>query len=168
MNELTDILTLATAKIAPDYFCLPLHGGDPVYRERVYCYELYHQMRLLWPEESPYRLNGEVDKAAHPYFQDGTAPKPDLLVHQPGTGRNYAVVEVKTSQTAARGIWKDYATLTHFTNSFGYERAIYLLYGDGVENTLRIADRAASETPGSERIELWIHDRAGAQAERAR
>ena len=48
MEQLTDILRQATAAIGRDYFLLPIHGAAPVYRERVYCYELYHQMRLRW------------------------------------------------------------------------------------------------------------------------
>jgi hypothetical protein len=42
------------------YFRLNVDGGHPVYRE---CYELYHQMWLLWPKKCPYYLNGELDKA---------------------------------------------------------------------------------------------------------
>ena len=45
MDELTQILEQATAAIASEYFRLPVWNADPVYRERVYCYELYHQMR---------------------------------------------------------------------------------------------------------------------------
>jgi len=43
MEQLTHILQDATAAIGREYFLLPIHGADPVYRERVYCYELYHQ-----------------------------------------------------------------------------------------------------------------------------
>jgi hypothetical protein len=51
-----------------------VHGGLPAYRERVYCYELYHQMRRRWPLNCEYSLNGEVDKRGHPYLQ----ARPDL------------------------------------------------------------------------------------------
>jgi len=47
MDELTSILQQATA--------------GPVYPERVYCNELYHQMRMLWPKTTPFYLNGEID-----------------------------------------------------------------------------------------------------------
>lgn len=104
MKQLTQILQGATAAIGAEYFLLPIHGAGPVYRERVYCYELYHQMRLRWPPDSVYRLNGEVDKIGHPYFQDGGEPKPDLLVHEPGHGNNYAIIEVKSCEAAADGI----------------------------------------------------------------
>ena len=114
MNELSGLLAAAAAGVAPEYFRLPIHGGDPVYRQRVYCYELYHQMRLRWPEASPYRLNGEIDKRAHPYFEDGAAPKPDLLVHEPGTGSNHTIFEVNSINGPANGTIKDLGTLCRF------------------------------------------------------
>ena len=104
MEQFDDILRSATAKIAAEYFQLPIDGGLPIYRERVYCYELYHQMRCLWPEqETDLRLNGEVDKKAHPVMSqlDMRLAIPDLLVHGPGfMARNFAVIEVKP-QTAS-------------------------------------------------------------------
>src|SRR5689334_19126753 len=99
MNELTALLADATASIRPEYFNLPIHGGSPVYRERVYCYELYHQLRLKWPDNCPLMLNGEVDKTAHPILSGlgASYAKPDLLVHGPGDmSRNYAIIEVKS------------------------------------------------------------------------
>lgn len=155
MEQLTEILRQATAAIGNGYFLLPIHGADPVYRERVYCYELYHQMRLRWPAGSPYRLNGEVDKSAHPYFQqmDAGKPKPDLLVHQPGSGEyNHAVIEVKS--VAGQDIQKDLETLSLFRN-IGYERAIYLIYGadDRVAKVRSLAERVPHLAP----IELWLH-----------
>lgn len=46
METFVKILRKATANIPPEYFQLPIAGReDPIYRERVYCYELYHQMR---------------------------------------------------------------------------------------------------------------------------
>ena len=106
MNEFTDILKQAAASIEGEYFHLPIDGGDPVYRERVYCYELYHQMRARWPESCEYFLNGEVDKGGHPYFEKLGSPKPDFIVHIPGTDNNYAVIEVKAGAAAAKDIQK--------------------------------------------------------------
>src|SRR5689334_12222656 len=106
MEQLDRVIQDATAAIDGEYFLLPVHGGDAVRRERVYCYELYHQMRLRWPE-TPFRLNGEIDKGGHPYFQaKGGKPKPDLLVHVPGGGDNCAVIEIKSSRARAKEIRK--------------------------------------------------------------
>jgi hypothetical protein len=43
MADFSDILRAATSQIGEEYFCIAIAGGNPVYRERVYCYELYHQ-----------------------------------------------------------------------------------------------------------------------------
>ncbi len=154
MEEFTKILRAATAAIEQKYFLLPIHGLDPIYRERVYCYELYHQMRRLWPE-SRYTLNGEVDKRSHPYFAEGGAPKPDFIVHVPGDGDNYAVMEVKPSHATNDGIQKDLATLARFRQNFGYQRAIYLVYGTDALTTMERVLRYGQEFDVP--IEFWLH-----------
>lgn len=165
MEQFTDILREATAAIMPHYFLLPIHGADPVYRERVYCYELYHQLRSLWPhlQDCPYSLNGEVDKQNHPYLGQG-APKPDFVVHIPGTGDNYAAIEVKRPSADPEGIRKDIRTLLMFREA-GYRRALYLTYGvDPAATAMRIA--AQAEEPGHlAAIEVWVHTAPGAPAE---
>jgi hypothetical protein len=103
MEELSKILEDASAAIEYGYFLLSIDGGDSVYRERVYCYELYHQMRVRWPTSTIYYLNGEVDKAAHPILRGLgiRLSKPDLLVHRPGDmSGNHAVIEVKASNAS--------------------------------------------------------------------
>ena len=160
MKELTRIITDATAGIGPGYFHLSIDGGDSIYRERVYCYELYHQMRLNWPDHTEFYLNGEVDKAAHPILRTLGADhaKPDLLVHRPGymTG-NHAIIEVKSSEADAEGIRKDLETLSLFKSKVGYQRSIYIIYG---QKAAAVADRViriARELKGLEDIELWLH-----------
>jgi hypothetical protein len=136
MGELSNILRGATSAIDPAYFRLSIAGGDSVYRERVYCYELYHQMRCLWPEECPFFLNGEVDKAAHPLLTTSGAAgrKPDLFVHQPGDmDRNHAIIEVKRAEFDREGFAKDLETLTLF---------VYLVYGEEAEIRWRIEFRS--------------------------
>lgn len=164
MEEFSDLLASATAHIEPGFFRLSIHGGPAVYRERVYCYELYHQMRRRWPKESAFTLNGEVDKIAHPILsQLGAAGyKPDLLVHQPGyMGGNHAVIEVKSALAAYRSVKKDLNTLVLFRRNVGYARAIYLIYGEEAEDDLadRIAAKAEMYAPDVS-IELWFHTAA--------
>jgi len=168
MEELSEIIGNATRSIEPAYFRLTIAGGDPIYRERVYCYELYHQMRVNWPTRTPYYLNGEVDKAAHPILTGlgiGLA-KPDLLVHQPGymTG-NHAVIEVKHSQGTEAGLKKDLETLSLFVNKVGYQRAILLIYGDEAsEEIVGAIGRLAARVKELGRIELWLHQVVGRAA----
>src|SRR6267143_2779647 len=111
-------LTAATTTIARDYFLPPRDGADPVYRERTYCYELYHQIKLHWSpvlKASSFELGGEVDKAGHPRFQHEAlrGTKPDLLVHTPGDmQRNLVAVEVKAVSAGRADIESDLKKLT--------------------------------------------------------
>ena len=161
MEGFTEILQTATASVPAEYFLLPLHGADPIYRERVYCYELYHQLRCLWPADTPYLLNGEVDKRNHPYFQDEKEPKPDLLVHQLGIGDNFAAMEVKSAGAANREIKKDLPTLMLLAQRAAYRRLIYLVYGEGTELDVERIRTKAAELRGMPTIELWLHSAAG-------
>lgn len=164
MNEFTKILKTATASVDSMYFHLNIDGGDPVFRERVYCYELYHQMRKEWPLNSRYFLNGELDKRSHPLLLEVGADyaKPDLLIHTPGAMiGNYAIIEVKHS-TSANGVEKDLKTLDLFVRKVRYHRAIYLIYGPeanarGVERIKAVANRFQELVP----IEVWLHSEVG-------
>jgi hypothetical protein len=92
LRQFVQILSASYARIDAGYFQLPQADGDSVYRERVYCYELYHQMRAMWGQ-FPYSLGGEVDKSGHALFRGGpyAQAKPDFLVHVPGDmGQNLA------------------------------------------------------------------------------
>lgn len=138
-----------------------------MYRERVYCYELYHQMRCLWPNNTDFYLNGELDKAAHPILCKLGADyaKPDLLIHRPGSmSGNHAVIEVKSSKAPVNGIRKDIETLAVFRTRVGYARAIYLIYGERAERSAERVHRVAQGMKNLPPIELWLH---GAPGERA-
>lgn len=171
MHEFDQILFTATAKITVPYMQLPVAAmEDPIYRERVYCYELYHQMRCLWPPDSRYSLGGEIDKKSHPLIRGNGLDnvKPDLLVHEPGDmGGNYAVIEVKPISTGRAGIRKDLRTLTAFRRHGEYARAIFLVYGDivDVETIVKAVRQIAAQDEGEtidlDSIELWSHERAG-------
>lgn len=124
-------LAEACARVAAEYFQLPVADADSVYRERVYCYELYHQLRSQWGD-FPFSLSGEVDKARHPYFRGGpyARSKPDLLVHQPGNmDGNLACVEVKPSTGDVGEFRSDLKKLTWFCRNAAYHRGIFLVYG---------------------------------------
>jgi hypothetical protein len=167
MNELSGILSAATAAVEHTYFQLNIDGGDPVFRERVYCYELYHQMRSRWPSGGHHVLNGEIDKRAHPILKKLGADyaKPDFLIHTPGAmAGNHAIIEVKHS-IAPDGIRKDLTTLDLFVRTVGYQRAIYLIYGWEVgEKTVEKVSALADEFPDLVPIEIWLHSAVGQPA----
>jgi hypothetical protein len=160
VQQLTDLLLAATARIEHQYFQVELDGGDPIYRERVYCYELYHQLRCIWPSGCYFSLNGELDKAAHPILRTLGADyaKPDLLIHRPGyMGGNNTIIEVKSSRAQPAGIEKDLKTLALFRTKVGYQRAIYLVFGFEVEEAAERVRRIAETMDGLPPIELWLH-----------
>jgi hypothetical protein len=166
MDQLNDLIAEATARIAPNFFNLPIDGSGPIYRERVYCYELYHQLRCLWPEDTDFVLNGEIDKRGHPIIRrlGADLSVPDFLIHVPGyMARNHAILEVKPSDNATpRGIEKDLRTLSTFQAVVGYERGLYLFYGNYPQQLVRgVAERVELDSP----IEVWIHREPGAAAE---
>ncbi|MDG5467269.1 hypothetical protein P9J64_02940 [Deltaproteobacteria bacterium IMCC39524] len=166
MDEFQEILIQATRNVPEEYFQLPIDGAEePLYRERVYCYELYHQMRSLWPPQSHFTLSGEVDKAGHPLIRDNGLDntKPDFLVHIPGDmGGNFAVIEVKPIIATRAGIKKDLETLSAFTNYAGYAVAILLIYGDGdigriMQNVMTLRDECVNNEIDLQNVNILWH-----------
>ena len=176
MDEFIDIFLSATQKIPNEYFQLPVAGEeDPIYRERVYCYELYHQLRSLWPEDTEYSLSGEIDKNGHKLIRGNglDKKKPDFLIHEPGVmEHNYLIIEVKPSNADKNGVEKDLKTLTAFRSKGGYSRAIFLIY-DGpnanLERIKAISKKIFTEINDNQKInldliELWHHPNPVEQA----
>lgn len=172
MDWLSNTIIKATSGVTDIYFLLHIHGRDPIYRERVYCYELYHQMRLAWPKDNKYVINGEVDKSGHQLIRGNglNNVKPDLLVHTPGDmSGNYAVIEVKPINALSQNILKDLKTLTAFRRHAGYKRGIFLIYGSGNIDAIfeKIIDFSKSqESIDILLIEIWWHQRPGEHATR--
>lgn len=131
-------LAEAGRKMDPHYFQLPVadkEEGKKIFRERVYCYELYHQLRTVLGDSFPYKLYGEVDKAGHEFIPG--AKKPDFIVHDPGDMRkNLVVIEVKpiTVKRDIKELKNDLETLQIFLEKGEYYRAIMLIYSDGLQN----------------------------------
>lgn len=179
LEQFDDILKESTENVESEYYQLPVAGKeDPVYRERVYCYELYYHIRTLWPEGCEYSLSGEVDKKNHPLIRDNGLDnkKPDMLIHIPGDmGGNYLVLEVKPITGTKEQLKKDLTTLTAFRRNADYERAILLFYGS-VEgefaeiiqtlNSIVKSDNESENLIQKDLIELWHHEKVGVQAVR--
>lgn len=166
MEKFDEVLKTATAAVEEGYFELNIAGGASVFRERVYCYELYHQMRAVWPPGCEYMLSGEIDKRGHLILRNlgADAKQPDLLIHTPGQMNNFAIIEVKHT-VVVEGIRKDLQTLDLFVRQVDYQRGIYLLYGtnataDSAERICAIARNLEVRSP----IEIWLHSNAGQAA----
>jgi hypothetical protein len=170
MMQLDNVLRNATQAVEQTYFQLKLAGAPhTIFRERVYCYELYHQMRLQWPRDCGYVLNGEVDKAGHQLLRRLGLDrlKPDFLVHTPGCMEgNHTVIEVKPASVSDSKLLLAVASILKFLTNAGYQRGILLVYGDlGNERMRRIVELINSH-PGSDAVEFWHHQTVGTPAAR--
>jgi hypothetical protein len=164
-------LRRATADVPADYFALPVADAQlPISPERVYCYELYHQLRVATNEEFLYTLSGEIDKAGYPLLPRGEpARKPDLVVHRPGTHENLLVIEVKPSIARVEEFEAALTSLVWFTSApLLYERALLLVFGGergALVRTLRRLTRYEQELR-DEVVLVFHHAEAGAAAEK--
>lgn len=156
-------LRQAGSKIDCHYFQVHTAGAkEAVFRERVYCYELYHQLRNALGDDFPYKLDGEIDKRGHRVIQGKWAQKnPDFVVHQPGNmDRNLAIIEVKTLQGArnAGALEKDLETLQGFLDKVQYHRALMVIYGNGTQELSRsIVNKIEEARTKDDRIMLVWH-----------
>lgn len=157
------IFQSATNAISSEFMKLPIADMDePIYRELVYCYELYHCLRREMENLAnfPYSLCGELDKSGHPLIRGNSLDKikPDFLVHKPGQmEKNLVVIEVKPVNAASAAIAKDLKCLTAFCRRAQYFQAVYLIYGEDGENFQRIKETAYSlEKGGDGKIDLGL------------
>ena len=165
--ELQARLAAATSRIEKPFFQLEVAGGERFYRERVYSYELYHQLRLSWGA-CKYSLNGEIDKSSHSHFRGSryARAKPDLLVHVPGSmDDNLAIVEIKSIEGENSGWMKDLEKLSWFVTKAAYAAGMFLVYGGTAEQVSRrcrtITGALASP---NEKVAVWAHPAPGQAA----
>ena len=170
LEQFMRMLGEATEKIKGNYFQLSVWNADRVYRERVYAYELYHQLRCVWGSFN-FSLNGEVDKSGHEWFSRGryASAKPDLIVHKPGyKDGNLVVAEIK--QFSGRFL-NDLEKLTWFCEDEhlpNYIRGIFLVYGNNVtEEAVRKKVQGAAKRSKKikfNKVEVLCHLRVGHRA----
>lgn len=177
IQRFLDILSAATERIAPIYSQLPTADRDEaITRERLYTYELYHQMRgplAEDPELRNYMFSGELDKSGHAIIRVPTTANergwrsciPDFVLHEPGNmDANIVVVEVKPANGAAEGIAKDLETLSYFvTDDVGYRIGVELVYGGTEADVEKF--RTAVRNANNPKLRLYWH-RQGERAHR--
>jgi hypothetical protein len=138
-----DRLYRSIQAIESKYIVIPRYENDPVPRERAYCYELYHQLRLFLGDEFPYTLHGEIDKRGSPFFErvfDGHTPNPDFIVHRPGTMDNLVAIEVKPSRCSKQQADDDIEKLWKLITEVNYQLGIFLIFGSDWKIELSIPD----------------------------
>lgn len=110
-EDINSLLKEALTKVERDYLFSENPSGNDIFIERVFAYELYHQMRVIFPDEHGL-VNGEYRK----YLKIVSSMKnntlfntrtyiPDIVVHQPSTlDKNLLAIEIKISPDLT---WKD-------------------------------------------------------------
>lgn len=111
-------------------------------RERIFCYEFYHQMRLIQSIDDPLYIHGEIDKRGHILFLPEHRTNPDFVVHHPSKmPENAIVIEVKgydeRRKPSRAGICKDFNTLLNFTELYEYKLGIFIVFSCKLDEFIR-------------------------------
>jgi hypothetical protein len=130
--------------IEKGYYNLKTFNGPNMVRDRVFCYEFYHQMRTIQKTKNEYEklknitLHGELDKSNHKVIKG--EPKPDFIFHTPGKkDNNVAVIEVKGCEypdnppIKNNGISSDLCKLRNFIQSYNYQYGIMLIFNSSLK-----------------------------------
>lgn len=155
-------LERATLAIGGPYFLLPIAGRDlPIKRERVYCYELYHQLRAAL-RDVPLTLTGEPDKRGHPDFPP---INPDFILHTPGHHEdNSAVIEVEC-RLELEHLIKDLRNLKTMQGR-GYQTLILLLFANARVPWPRLLQASVEANIDLQDIIVLLHRASGQAATR--
>ena len=167
MTPFEKALIHAAEKIEERYFLTKIrqaNGGDKsVYRERIYCYELYHQIKVFC-EYGQMSIFAEYDKSGSGFYA-GTSlqrVKPDFLIHLPGNiENNHIAMEVKSSTARRSDLRKDIEKLIKLTDDHKFEIGVYLIYGKDAVIKANIANEYIDNRS---KIKIFIHNEVGAKA----
>lgn len=157
-----EALLQATKSISDSYFLLPIAGCDrPIKRERVYCYELYHQLRIVL-DCAPLMLMGEPDKSGHPkFFKKGI--NPDFILHIPGEHtQNNTVIEVECVVNDEH-LYKDFKNFKIMRDQ-GYKEIILLLVGCDSVPWPKLQQAASAEMLDINAVTVVLHRHANKAA----
>lgn len=109
------------------------------HHERVFCYELYHQLRkimeqnnlnekvILQAELLKTQVSSEIEQLFGIQSTDGVY-YPDFLLHEPGTFNNqFLIIEVKANpKLTVEDMKKDILKIDQFINRYKYKKGIFL------------------------------------------
>ncbi|MDF1539400.1 MAG: hypothetical protein P1Q69_10920 [Candidatus Thorarchaeota archaeon] len=137
------------------------NSSKVAFRERVYCYELYHQLRNTL-NAFPLFIYGEPDKGSHPDFKAIGRKSPDFIIHEPGNhGSNLAVLEVKSHLSSTKRFNKDIDTVCKFVrdDKIDYKWGLLLIVG-GNDFKKRFLRKFDDDISSDEQIILLWHKAA--------
>ena len=130
--------------IEPGYFRLATtYEPSGIVRERVFCYELYHQIRSKMNHRHTLSLNGEIDKRGHVDFKPEHRKNPDFVFHIPGEHEgNTLIIEVKGRlDYGPESITGDLQNILTFINCYRYRAGIFILYNHSIQDLIAVMGR---------------------------
>ena len=134
--NIVGLVTEAAKNVTAGYYKVETANGEQKYRERVFCYELYHQMR---ERQKNYFygliINGELDKTGNINYK---REKPDFVIHVQGTDdRNEAIIEVKNT-LQEEDVYKDIGKIDRFIRNHKYKMGIFLTYNQPLSEVEKV------------------------------
>lgn len=156
----------SVSRVNLEYMAIESAGWNiPKFAERVYCYELYHQMRKEFGDRYEYSINGELPKGRHEIIRANKSP--DFLIHRSKSMEsNLAIIEVKPFSVVKvfSKIDQDLCKLNYFTGDQAlYRHGIMHVYGNGIEKSEEegLIDyfRSFVENFSNKKILLSLHTR---------
>ena len=139
INEIIDIINMAASQVTQNYLNLTTtYEPSGIVRERVFCYELYHQIRLILGKNHKLTLNGEIDKRGHQDFKVEDRKNPDFVFHIPGQHEGHTIILEVQGNIDTEGITKDFRTIRTFISSYQYQAGIFLLYNHKLTELLEV------------------------------
>lgn len=171
MNDFHKLLEVATSCVDSCYFQTEIIGKNSkpttVYRERIYCYELYHQMRKIWPQDDTLVLHGDYDKSGSQFF-GGTSVKgvkPDFLIHTPGIiDKNLLAMEVKAVTAKTKDVQCDLRKLSRMRSEANYFSTIFLMFGNNAKIRANKIKNLQPQWGFDSNLEIWAHENANEAA----
>ncbi len=151
IEDIIGIITKAAVQVTEKYLRLTTtYEPSGIVRERVFCYELYHQLRLILDDSNKLTLNGEIDKRGHKDFKAKDRKNPDFVFHIPGQHfGNTIIFEVKGTLDK-KGIIKDFETIITFISTYQYQAGVFLLYNNSLKSLMHVLGKKFDKFINSE------------------
>lgn len=159
-REFIKLVKDSLESVEPNYYKLVTADGNQIVRERVFCYELYHQMRLKQTSSKDLILDihGEIDKRGHEHFKEKDQKNPDFIFHKTGEHKsNMLVIEVKGKLRTEKEITTDIDKLITFIDRYFYKVGIFILYNYSIKELINFLGeelKNLSEKPSAKQIHI--------------
>lgn len=170
-KETLELIKEALSEIEGCYFRVETSDNkDKIVRERVFCYELYHQIRKLQPKSKGIIVNAEIDKRGREKIALKDQKNPDLIFHIPGNDLNNVLICEVKGKMGRKGIKKDFETISTFLEKYDYVAGAFILYGHSFEKFKKFISNNKADfdkvTKGQEKqIYIFIQEGAGKNTE---